>query len=189
MHGARAVDAFTTARLTIVPATPELVDLELAGADRLAEALRADLPDEWPPEHHDADVLRFVRAELDEPSAAGWWLHYLVLDEEGGRVLVGTAGFKGPPAEGVSRSGIPSSRPGSVAGSRPRPAGRSSSGRGARVPTSYSPMRSHSSSRRSGCSASSASRQPGSPSRASSGSRSDAGRREPAVAGAPASLL
>jgi [ribosomal protein S5]-alanine N-acetyltransferase len=105
MHGARAVDAFATARLTIVPATPELVDLELTGADRLAEALRADLPDDWPPEHHDGDVLRFVRATLDEPSADGWWLHYLVLDEEGGRVLVGTAGFKGPPAEGVVEIG------------------------------------------------------------------------------------
>ncbi len=105
MHVARAVDAFTTARLTIVPATPGLVDLELAGTDRLAEALRADLPDDWPPEHHDADLLRFVRAALDEPTAAGWWLHYLVLDEEGVRVLVGTAGFKGPPAEGVVEIG------------------------------------------------------------------------------------
>jgi len=105
MHVAPAVDAFTTERLTIVPATPELVDLELAGADRLAEALHAEPPDDWPPEHHDADVLRFVRATLDDPSAAGWWLHYLALDEDGRRVLVGTAGFKGPPADGVVEIG------------------------------------------------------------------------------------
>ena len=55
-------DALTlrTSRLRLVPATPALVDLELAGEERLAEELEADPAADWPPEHHDAETLRFT---------------------------------------------------------------------------------------------------------------------------------
>jgi ribosomal-protein-alanine N-acetyltransferase len=113
VNDARDSSALTTARLSVVPATRALVDLELADAGRLAEALEAELPEDWPPEHHDEDVLRFVREALDDPQAVGWWLHYLVLAEDGRRVVAGTAGYKGPPAEGVVEIGysvVPSRR-------------------------------------------------------------------------------
>ena len=95
----------TTSRLQLVPATPALVDLELAHQDRLAEELDVDLPDDWPPEHHDTDLLRFMRKALEDRNAPGWWLHYIVLTDATRPTLVGTAGYKGPPSEGVVESG------------------------------------------------------------------------------------
>jgi [ribosomal protein S5]-alanine N-acetyltransferase len=78
-----------TERLRLVPATVELVDADLEG--RLAVA-----PD-WPPEHHDEDVLRFTRDQLADPANAGWWLHYFVWTA--GDIAVGTGGFVGPPGD------------------------------------------------------------------------------------------
>jgi RimJ/RimL family protein N-acetyltransferase len=87
-----------------VPATPELIEAELQDPQRLAAALEAALPGDWPPEHNDADTLRFFKDELSKPGAAGWWAHY-VLFEDDQRVLVGVVGYKGPPSEGVVEIG------------------------------------------------------------------------------------
>ncbi len=99
-------------RLRLVPATVARLDAELAGPERLAAALGATLPADWPPEHHDADVLRFTRERLTEdPAADGWWLHDVVGRD--GDVLVGTCGLKGPPDGGtveVGYSVVPSWR-------------------------------------------------------------------------------
>ncbi len=95
----------TTSRLRLVPATPALVDLELAHQDRLAEELHVELPRDWPPEHHDADVLWFTRKALEDPDGAGWWLHYLLLTQATRPTLVGSGGYKGPPREGVVEIG------------------------------------------------------------------------------------
>ena len=97
--------ALTTSRLQLVPATPALVDLELAHQDRLAEELNVDVPSDWPPEHHDAETLRFTRKALEHRNAAGWWLHYVLHTEATRRTLVGIAGYKGPPSEGVVEIG------------------------------------------------------------------------------------
>ena len=95
-----------TERLRLVPATVALVDAELAGPERLAAALGAALPPDWPPEHHDEDVLRFTRERLSEdPAADGWWLHHVVWTAAPPATLVGTCGFKGPPADGVVEVG------------------------------------------------------------------------------------
>ena len=95
--------------LTLIPATPELVEAELESAERLAEALGLRLPEDWPPEHHDDDVLRWVLDRLREPGQAGWWLHYLAQDG----TLCGTGGLKGPPRDGEVELGysvVPSFR-------------------------------------------------------------------------------
>ena len=94
----------TTSRLLLVPATPALVDIELAHRDRLADALDVDLPSDWPPEYHDARRLGFTREALEAPGAAGWWLYYVVLDATR-PTLVGVAGYKGPPSDGVVEIG------------------------------------------------------------------------------------
>jgi len=99
------VDALATARLRLVAATPALVDLELADRARLAEALEADLPPDWPPRYHDAERLGLTREALEAPDAAGWWLHYVVLTDAARHVLAGVVGYKGPPAEGVVEIG------------------------------------------------------------------------------------
>ncbi len=97
--------ALATSRLLLVPATQALVDLELAHQDRLAEELNVDLPPDWPPEHHDTDTLRLTRKMLQYPNAAGWWLHYILHAGAKRPTLVGIAGYKGPPSEGVVEIG------------------------------------------------------------------------------------
>jgi hypothetical protein len=64
----------TTPRPRLVPATAALVARELERRDLLAAELDVDVPPDWPPEHHDADTLRFMRTALEAPGAAGWWL-------------------------------------------------------------------------------------------------------------------
>lgn len=102
-----------TSRLRLVPATPAILEAELKGYERLAEALAAIVPRDWPPEHHDSDTLRFWRDALSQPGAAGWWLHYMVLRDATRAMLVGTVSYKGPPADGVVEIGysvVPSCR-------------------------------------------------------------------------------
>jgi hypothetical protein len=75
----RARSPLSTPRLR--SATSALVSAELDGHDRLAAPLEAVIPSDWPPEHHDAETLRFWREELLQPAAAGWWLYYILLTE------------------------------------------------------------------------------------------------------------
>jgi RimJ/RimL family protein N-acetyltransferase len=97
-------EPIVTERLRLVPATLARIDAELAGTERLGAVLGAAVPDDWPPEHHDADVLAFTRARLvEDPAADGWWLHDVVW--AAGPVVVGTCGLKGPPADGVVEVG------------------------------------------------------------------------------------
>ncbi|MDX1379790.1 MAG: hypothetical protein R3233_01650, partial [Xanthomonadales bacterium] len=49
-------------RLTLVAATPDLVAADLAGPVELAEALGAEVPEEWPPELYDSPSMRFAEA-------------------------------------------------------------------------------------------------------------------------------
>ena len=54
---------------------------EVAGRSRLAEALRADVPENWPPENV-RDVVDFFAGKLQrEPELAGWLNWYWVLAE------------------------------------------------------------------------------------------------------------
>lgn len=89
----------TTPRLRLVAATPALIDAELAGPDALGSTLAAAVPDDWPPEHHDPELLVFMRDAIQQPGAAGWWLRYLVLTAARPPTLVGTAGYQGPPVD------------------------------------------------------------------------------------------
>lgn len=95
----------TTARLRLVPGTPELIGAELDGQDRLGRALDVVIPSDWPPEYCDRETLEFWRERLLEPGAAGWWLHYAVLAEPEPPTLVGSVGYKGPPADGAVEIG------------------------------------------------------------------------------------
>src|SRR5687768_6724807 len=98
-------EAIETARLRLVPATPAMVDAELENAQGLEPVLGAEIPADWPPEHHDAPTLQFIRDALARPGAAGWWLHYAVLTDAEPAVLAGTMGYKGPPSDGVVEIG------------------------------------------------------------------------------------
>jgi RimJ/RimL family protein N-acetyltransferase len=93
--------------------TGALIAAELDGPAKLGALLDVDIPSDWPPEHHDSDTLEFWRGALTQPGAGGWWLHYGVLTSSHRATLVGSVGYKGPPAEGVVEIGysvVPSYR-------------------------------------------------------------------------------
>jgi RimJ/RimL family protein N-acetyltransferase/uncharacterized damage-inducible protein DinB len=88
--------SLTTARLRLIPGTPDLVRADLAGPAALAAALAHPVPPTWPPQHYDGDALRHMLARLEaDPEQAGWFGYYLVLPGTG---VAGVAGYKGAPA-------------------------------------------------------------------------------------------
>lgn len=96
-----------TERLRLVPATPETTRAALAGPDALGAALDVLVPPTWPPEYLDEGSLRYTLERLAEGRAQqGWWLHFIVLKGDGtGGTLIGSSGYKGPPAEGTVEVG------------------------------------------------------------------------------------
>jgi ribosomal-protein-alanine N-acetyltransferase len=87
-----------TERLELIPATTNLVSAALEGPAPLGSGLHARVPATWPPEFLDRPALEFTRDRLAEaPGDGSWWMYFLVLPTADERVLVGTAGYKGPP--------------------------------------------------------------------------------------------
>ena len=89
-----------TERLEIIPATPHTTRAALDGPHVLADVLRVRVPSTWPPTYLDAPAFQFTLDRLAQgPGHAGWWMHFVVLPwGPEGRTLVGSAGYKGPPA-------------------------------------------------------------------------------------------
>jgi ribosomal-protein-alanine N-acetyltransferase len=96
-----------TERLQLTPATSDLLSAALEGSAVLADALKAHVPPTWPPEFLDSPALEFTRDRLTEaPHDGEWWMYFIVLPTAAeGRVLIGTAGYKGPPADGTVEVG------------------------------------------------------------------------------------
>jgi [ribosomal protein S5]-alanine N-acetyltransferase len=91
--------------LRFVDGSIELFDAELAGDHvRLARLLGVHALQEWPPidGEHDLDAVAFFRAALLSGEASSEWLAYYVCL---GSLLVGSAGFLGPPRDGVAEIG------------------------------------------------------------------------------------
>lgn len=95
-----------TERLVLVPATPELTRAALEGSEALAARLEAAVPSTWPPEYLDAPALQYTLDRLAEgPEQAGWWFYFFLLPDGSGRTLIGSGGYKGPPADGTVEVG------------------------------------------------------------------------------------
>lgn len=90
---------FSTRRLEYRPATPSTVRAALEGREALGRALGVAVAESWPPEYLDHPALAFTLQRLEEfPVEAGWWLGFLILRvPERPPVLIGSAGYKGPP--------------------------------------------------------------------------------------------
>ena len=99
--------SISTPRLELVPATPGLVRAAIAGRAPLAEALGAMVPPSWPPEFLDEPALQFTLDRLTRhPAEAGWWMYFVLRREHGApRALIGSGGYKGPPADGTVEVG------------------------------------------------------------------------------------
>lgn len=88
--------ALESPRLRLIPTTARLVSAELAG--ELHAAIGIPLAHDWPPEHWDAGVLRWLLDTAAQPGFdPAWSGYYVVLCEPATGVVVGTAGFKTPP--------------------------------------------------------------------------------------------
>ncbi len=91
-----------TPRLLLIPATAELIGLELSDLQELGHTLHADVPETWPPELI-RDALPWFRGQLEAaPELSGWLCWYGVARqaETGQATLVASGGFMGPPALG-----------------------------------------------------------------------------------------
>jgi RimJ/RimL family protein N-acetyltransferase len=83
--------------MTLVAATAELVMADLAGREDFAEAIGADVPDEWPPELYDSPAMRYSLQQLRDPTEQGWSLWYLLSKKHDPPKVIGICGFKGKP--------------------------------------------------------------------------------------------
>ena len=102
------------ARVRIIPGDSAIYEADLSGdLAWLANLLGVSPIEEWPPigGEHDADaVAHFRDTQLGDPSVAGWLVYYVCCagDAENAAargVLVGSAGFFGPPLDGVAEIG------------------------------------------------------------------------------------
>jgi ribosomal-protein-alanine N-acetyltransferase len=94
------VQSIRSARLELVPATLDHVEAEIESPLALGRLLRATVPASWPPGEYDRTAMEFFRARLSEdPALVGWYGWYAVQRLEGGRsVVIGAAGYCGPPS-------------------------------------------------------------------------------------------
>src|SRR5205085_5558941 len=71
----------------------------IEGNNALAASLALDVPASWPPEGLDESALRYLTDRLTEvPESGEWWGYWIILRQEpAGRMLIGSAGYKGPP--------------------------------------------------------------------------------------------
>jgi len=105
-HGRQAPELMIlpieTVRLTLVPATVAHARAEIDNRAEFARLLRARIPDNWPPENTGDALPLFLEWLEAAPESVGWFGWYALCREEGAGipVLVGSAGFLGPPQEG-----------------------------------------------------------------------------------------
>ncbi|MGE5529718.1 MAG: GNAT family N-acetyltransferase [Patescibacteria group bacterium] len=86
-----------TDRLELIAADLALIEADLADRARFSAMLGAQITPEWPPAIL-VDVIPVYRDLIrDQPTLAGWLLWYGVLRAAPSPVLVGSAGFIGPP--------------------------------------------------------------------------------------------
>ena len=99
------MNPITTARLRLVPATADLIRLEIENRDELLSHLGVLPVLDWPSENL-APVLPFFLAELEnDASLEGWLAWYWIHEVADGNLLVGGGGFKGAPTDGVVEIG------------------------------------------------------------------------------------
>jgi len=90
-------------RMTLVAATQELIEADLAGSGKLAELLSADVPDNWPPDLYERQAMQFALEQLrGAVDQAGWSFWYLLTRSAEKSQVLGIGGFKGRPDEAGS---------------------------------------------------------------------------------------
>lgn len=88
----RAVGDLKTARLRLMAITPAMLKADEAADGSLAKILGAEVTSEWPPEHWEPHVYQFIRKQYEEEPRTRGWNRYVLLPENGRRVLIGAVG-------------------------------------------------------------------------------------------------
>lgn len=88
----RGVAELKTARLRLVAITPAMLKADEAGREALAQILDADVTTEWPPEHWEPHVYRFIEKQYMEDPRTRGWNRYVLLPKVRGWVLIGAVG-------------------------------------------------------------------------------------------------
>lgn len=88
-------------RLSLVAATPELIEKDIEGRDVLSAALDVSISKSWPPDLYGPRAMQFALSQLGSRADSGWSFWYLLTREEPFELL-GIGGFKGRPDESGS---------------------------------------------------------------------------------------
>lgn len=89
--------------LRLITTTLAHLEAEDSSGEALSRLLGLSPPPEWPPENNDAATRSWLRARLlATPADTAWGGFYVCVDDTH---LVGSAGFHGPPHEGVVELG------------------------------------------------------------------------------------
>lgn len=96
----------TTERLELVPMSEAFLEAVVGGRrDEAAAAAGAVLPAGWPDRHDEGFLAMRLRQLREQPERAAW-PPYAVLERSSGRLMVGHAGYHGPPGvNGLRREG------------------------------------------------------------------------------------
>lgn len=84
-------------RITLVAATPELIDADLGGRDMFFRAIGAQVPENWPPPLFGSAAMRAAKAQLGDPAGHGWSIWYLLSKKHDTPRVIGICDFKGMP--------------------------------------------------------------------------------------------
>jgi RimJ/RimL family protein N-acetyltransferase len=88
-------------RLSLIAATPELIEKDIKGRDFLSDALDVSIPETWPPDLYGPRAKQFALTQPDDVAQHGWSFWYLLSHDDPSE-LVGICGFKGRPDESGS---------------------------------------------------------------------------------------
>jgi RimJ/RimL family protein N-acetyltransferase len=99
------MDLIVTPRLRLVPATVDLVRLEIENLNKFFRQLGVEPILDWPSENLAGVLPLFLEQLESDPSLVGWLAWYWIHDTLEGNQLVGGGGFKGAPFNGVVEVG------------------------------------------------------------------------------------
>jgi ribosomal-protein-alanine N-acetyltransferase len=93
-----------TPRLDLVPATLDLARAEVEDRAAFGRLLSAEIPDDWPPRVLSEAPQWYLQQLEAGPELVGWlaWYGLLRSRELGSEILVASAGFWGPPWDGLA---------------------------------------------------------------------------------------
>ncbi|MFC2078813.1 GNAT family N-acetyltransferase [Candidatus Bipolaricaulota bacterium] len=99
------MNPIATSRLRLIPATADLVRLEIENPDAFFGHLEVESTCDWPSESLADALPHFLERLESDPSSVGWLAWYWVHKTPRSSQLIGGGGFKGAPEDGTVEIG------------------------------------------------------------------------------------